>query len=252
MKSRAVLPYEKHAIGCHESRAGQISNTSGLRRRQLRLSPVMAIGIAAAGLALGVGLETGHFGFRLGAEKTLGPLEAANYALRYLMRVPVTKRLDRQRRPNDAQARNQVAIDTELARVREHSLYVKIKEMIADHLRSEGYARIPLTAKQDPNDPMLSLDAKAAIHTYIASLQVSFLATNENLVTFLKSEEEANGESVVIHRGAGRYDATFALLIQLLCEFPDDLELVASSVTFHPIPTEEIERRLRGNAQGLR
>ena len=83
----------------------------------------MAIGIAAAGLALGVGLETGHFGFRLGAEKTLGPEEAANYALRYLMRVPVTKRLDRQRRLNDAQARNQVAIDTELARVREHSLY---------------------------------------------------------------------------------------------------------------------------------
>jgi hypothetical protein len=143
-------------------------------------------------------------------------------------------------------------IDTELARVREHSLYVKIKEMIADHLRSEGYARIPLTATQDPNDPMLSLDAKAAIHTYIASLRVSFLATNENLVTFLKSEEEANGESVVIHRGADRYDATFALLIQLLCQFPDDLESVASSVTFHPIPTEEIDRRFRGNAQDRR
>ena len=212
----------------------------------------MAIGIAAAGLALGVGLETGHFGFRLGAEKMSGPVEAANYALRYLMRVPVTKRLDRQRRPNDAQARNQVAIDTELARVREHSLYVKIKEMIADHLRSEGYARIPLIATQDPNDPMLSLDAKAAIHTYIASLRVSFLATNENLVTFLKSEEEANGESVVVHSGAGLYDASLAVMIQLVSEYPADLEPVASSVTFHPIPAEEIERRLRGIAQGIR
>ena len=27
-----------------------------------------------------------------------------------------------------------------------------IKEMMADHLQSEGYARIPLTATQDPND----------------------------------------------------------------------------------------------------
>jgi hypothetical protein len=253
MKSRAVSPYEKHAIGGNESRAGQISNASGLRRRHFRLSPAMAIGIAAAGLALGVGLETDHFGFRLGAEKTVGPVEAADYALQFLMRIRVTQRLDRQqRRLNSPPVRNQVAIDAELARVREHPLCVTIKEMMADHLRSEGYARIPLTATQDPNEPSLSLDAKAALHAFITSLRISFSATNGTLVTFLKNEEEANGHAVVIHRGAGRYDATFSFLIQLLCEFPDDLEPVASSVTFHPIPAEEIARRLRGNAQGLR
>ena len=99
---------------------------------------------------------------------------------------------------------------------------------------------------------MLSLDAKAALHAFITSVRISFLATNENVVTFLKNKEEANGESIVIHRGAGRYDAAFAILIQLLCQFPDDLEPVASSVTFHPIPAEEIERRRQGNAQGIR
>jgi hypothetical protein len=258
MKSHAVSPYEKHDVGGHESRAGQINNTSDLRRRHFRLSPFMAIGIAAAGLALAVGLETGRSGSRRGAERTLGPVEAADYALQFLMRVRVTQRLERQRRPNSPQATNQVAIDTELARVREHSLYVAIKEMMADHLRSEGYARIPLTETRYPNkpwypnDPMLSLDAKASIQAFITSLRISFLATNENLVTFLKNEEEANGAWIVVHRGAGHYDAAFALLIQLLCELPDDLEPVASSVTFHPIPEEEIDRRLRGYAQGPR
>jgi hypothetical protein len=253
MKRRAVSPYEKHDVGGHESRADQINNTSDLRRRHFRLSPFMAIGIAAAGLALGIGLETGRSGSQRGAERTLGPVEAADFALQHLMHTRVAQRLDRQqRRRNSSQARNQAAIDTELARVRERSLYVMIKEMMADHLRSEGYDRIPLIATDDPNDPKLSLDAKVALQAFITSLRASFLATNENLVTFLKNEEEANGEWVVVHRGAGRYDAAFTLLIQLLCEFPDDLEPVASSVTFHPIPEEEIERRLKGNARSHR
>ena len=213
----------------------------------------MAIGIAAAGLALGVGLETGRSGSRRGTERTLGPVETADFALEHLMQIRVAQRLGRQqRRLNSSQARNQAAIDSELARIREHPLYVAIKEMLADHLRSEGYDRIPLIATQDPNDPMLSLDAKASIHAFISSLRASFLATNENLVTFLKIEEEANGEYIVVHRGAGRYDAALALLIQLLCEFPDDLEPVASSVTFHPIPAEELDRRFRGYAHGPR
>ena len=120
MKRRAVSLYDRHDIGGHESRTGHISNTSGLRRRHFRLSPVMAIGIAAAGLAVGLELETGRSRFHLGAEKMLGPVDAADFALQFLMRMRVTQRLDRQRRPNVPQARNQVAIDTELARVREH------------------------------------------------------------------------------------------------------------------------------------
>jgi hypothetical protein len=253
MKRRAVSPYEKHDVGGHESRADQIHNTSDLRRRHFRLSPFMAIGIATAGLALGFGLETGRSGCQRGAERMLGPVETADFALQHLMHILVAQRLERQqRRRNSSQARNQAAIDTELARVRESSLYVMISEMMADHLRSEGYDRIPLIATDDPNDPKLSSDAMVALLAFITSLRASFLATNENLVTFLKNEEEANGEWVVVHRGAGRYDAAFTLLIQLLCEFPDDLEPVASSVTFHPIPEEEIERRLKGNTRSPR
>jgi hypothetical protein len=252
MKRLAVSPYEKHAIGCHESRAGQISNTSGLRRRHFRLSPVMAIGIAAAGLALGVGLETGHFSFHLGAEKTLSLEEGVDISLRLLMRARVIGRLEREGRLNNTQARNLATVENELQRLRKHPLYVTIKEMSTAQLRTEGYDRIHLTATGDSIDTTLSFAALTALHRFISSLRASFPATNETFVSFLNDEEEANGESVVVHSGAGPYDATLAVMIQLVCEFPNDLEPVASSVTFHPIPAEEIERRVRGIAQDLR
>ena len=212
----------------------------------------MAIGIAAAGLALGVGLESGHFSFHLGAEKTLGLEEGVDFSLRLLMRARVTGRLEREGRLNDTQARNLVTVENEQERLRKHPLFVTIKEMATAQLRIEGYDRIHLTATGDSIDTTLSLDAISALHRFITSLRASFPATNENFVTFLNNEEETNGESVVICRGAGLYDAAFVFMIQLVCEFPDDLEPVASSVTFHPIPAEEIERRLRGIAQGLR
>ena len=252
MKSLAISAYEKCAIGYHESRAGQISNTSGRRRCHFRLSPVMAIGIAAAGLALGVGLETGHFSFHLGAEKTLGVDEGVDISLQLLMRARVTKRLEREGRLNDTQARNLATVENEQERLRKHPLYVTIKEMTTAQLRTEGYHRIHLIGTGNSIDTTLSFDAMSALHRFITSLRASFPATNENLISFLNDEEEANGESVVVHSGAGLYDASLVVMIQLVCEFPDVLEPVASSVTFHPIPAEELDRRFRGYAHGPR
>ena len=149
----------------------------------------------------------------------------------------------------DSPAMNMSAIDTELIRNREHPLYVRIKEMMTTHLLINGYDRVPLSVTQNSEVPVLSLDAMAALHTYIRSVRASFPVSNEKVVTILNDQAEILGESLVARRGAGRYDVALAFLIQLLCEFPDELEPVASVVTFVPVPTEEIERGLRGNSQ---
>jgi hypothetical protein len=252
MKSSAALLYEEGIVGHYECRTVDISSASGLRRRLVRLSPITAIGIATAGLVLGVELETHHFGSHLGAAKTLGLEEGVDISLRLLMRARVIGRLEREGRLNDTQARNLATVENELGRLRKHPLYVTIKEMTTAKLRTEGYDRIHLTATGDSIDTALSLDAISALHGFITSLRASFPATNENFVNFLNDEEEANGESVVVHSGAGLYNAALVVMIQLVSEFPDDLEPVASSVTFHPIPAEEIDRRFRGNAQDRR
>ena len=135
------------------------------------------------------------------------------------------------------------AIDTELAIVREHPLYVRIKEMITGHLTINGYDRVPVTVTRYAKDPTLSLDAAAELHTYIKAVRASFPVSNEKFVTFLNDQEEIYGESIVVRRGIGRYNVVLSYLIQLLCEFPDDFESVADAVTFLPVPSEEIERR---------
>ena len=152
----------------------------------------------------------------------------------------------------DSPAMNMSAIATELTRIREHLLYVRIKDMLTNHLSINGYDQVPVTATQDPKDPMLSFDAAAVLQTYTRSVRASFPVSNEKFMTFLNDQEEIFGESIVARRGAGRYDVVLTYLIQLLCEFPDDLEPIASAVTFLPVPREEIERRLRGQAHGLR
>jgi hypothetical protein len=252
MKSSAAAPLENGVGSHHDCRTGDISSTSGLRRRLFRLSPITAIGIAAAGLVLGVGLETGQFGFRLAEAPTLGPAEAVDISLRCLMRARVKGRLERQGRLNDSPARNRAETDNEMARVREHPLYVVIKEMMTDHLRITGYDRVRITPMPDPEKPMLSLDAQAELHRFLRSLRASFPATNEDLVIFLKDQERNFGESAAVHCGAGRYDAEFCFLIQVLAGFPDELEPVASAVRFRLVPVEEIERRRQGNAQVVR
>ncbi len=250
MKSRRTAsPCKESDVVHHESPTGDMSSTSALRRRHFRLSPVTALVIAAAGLALGVGIETDHFGCRLTEAKTLRPAQAVDISLQRLMRTRIIGRLDRERRMIDPLAMNMSAIDTELIRAREHPLYVRIKGMMTNHLFINGYDRVPVTVTEDPNDPMLSLDTVAALHTYIRSVRASFPVSNEKVVAFLNDQEEILGESLVARRGAGRYDVVLSFLIQLLCEFPDELEPVTSVVTFVPVPTEEIERGLRGKSQ---
>ena len=241
---RAASPSTENDIVHHVSLTGETSNTPALGRRHFRLSPITALVIAAAGLALGVGVETDHFGCRLSEAKRLRSAEAVDISLQRLMRSRITGRLDRERRLNGSAATNPAAIDTELARVREHPLYVRIKEMMINHLCINGYDRIAVTVAQDP---ALSLDVVAALQSFIRSLRASFPASNAKFVTFLNDQEEIFGESILARRGPGRYDAALPFLIQLLCEFPDDLEPVASKVTFLPVTPEEIERFAQSN-----
>ena len=165
-------------------------------------------------------------------------------SLQRLMRSRVSQRLQRERRLNASPDTNRATIDDELGRIREHPLYVMIKERMTDHLRNEGYDRVPLHQPQDPTVPMLSLDAEAALDTFMHSLRASFAAPNEKIVTFLKDHEEIFGKSIVARRGADRFDVTFPFLIQLLGEYPDGLEPVATAVEIIPRP----ERGYRARA----
>ena len=175
MKSRRTAsPCKESDVVYHESPTGDMSSPSALRRLHFRLSPVTALAIAAAALALGVGVETDHFGCRLSEAKTLRPAQAVDISLQRLMRTRIIGRLNRERRMIDSPAMNMSAIDTELIRNREHPLYVRIKEMMTTHLLINGYDRVPLGVTQNSEVPVLSLDAMAALHTYIRSVRASF------------------------------------------------------------------------------
>ena len=141
------------------------------------------------------GLETDRFGFRLWNMPECSPSEAVDISLQRLMRSRVSQRLQRERRLNASPHANRAMIDDELGRIREHPLYVMIKGKMTDHLRNEGYDRVPLHQPQDLKAPMLSLDADASLETFMYSLQAFFPARNEKIVTFLKDHEEICGKS---------------------------------------------------------
>ena len=61
---RAASPFRGDEAGPHGPSISD-DHAPPRERRHLRLSPIAAIAIAAAGLALGIGLETDRFGFRL-------------------------------------------------------------------------------------------------------------------------------------------------------------------------------------------
>jgi hypothetical protein len=252
MKSRSALPWKVDDDARHEVfPTGRIRITPDLRTHHSRLSPITAIVVAAAGMALGFGAENDHFGCQLEEAKTLVPAEVADISLKRRMVSRITGRIAREGLLNNSITRNAVVIDNELRKVRGHPLYVTIKEMITNHLRTEGYERVPVTNTAAPESAILSADAATSLYTFIHSLRVSLTASNERLETFLKVHEKTFGASTVTHCGAGRYVVSFPFLIQLLCEFPDDLEPSASKIRFLPLPPEEIERRLRGDAQRL-
>ena len=202
------------------------------RRRRIRLSPVVAIAIAAAGLALSFGPSSDHSCCSLRKPPTVGPDEAVDISLERLVRSRVTERFKNQNRLDASHQRNRELIDGELHRIREHALYARIKQKLTDHLRNEGYERVPIRPTQDPKDWMLSADAEFTLNGFIHSLRASLPAPNEKVAAFLQDQEALFGKSIADSRGANRYDMAFTFLIQLLFEYPDDLEPIANAVTF--------------------
>ena len=114
------------------------------RRHRLRSSPLLAIAVASAGLALGFGLETNPFGFSLWSLPSCTPAEAADMSLQRLMRLRLAQRFQAERRPNASSDENRPTIDDELDRICKHPLYVAINESMTDHLRNEGFDRVQL------------------------------------------------------------------------------------------------------------
>ena len=60
------------------------------------------------------------------------------------------------------------------------------------------------------------------------------------------------GPRYVTQRDVECYDAAFYFLINLLCEFPDDLETVTGAVTFDSEGRDEIENRVPGGRPRVR
>jgi len=131
-------------------------------------------------------------------------------------------------------------IDGELIRLGEHLLYKTIKDRLSDHLISKNYTRVSMLNSHDPSVPMLSLEAEAELNRALHSLRVSLPVTDPAVVRFLNEHEEVYGESIVAKRGPNRYDVALPFLLQLLCEFPNNLENVNSAIELTPISPMEI------------
>jgi hypothetical protein len=202
--------------------------------RNFRLSPLGATVIAALGLAMVIGLENNWFEFHGTALRSVSPAESVDIWLRWLVRSRVVNRLQRERRVNGSLIENQAAIDDELARIRNHPLYLMIKEKMAEHLRNKGYQSIPIVRTTDPREPMLSAEAQIALVDFIHSLRAICPAPDAKVAAFLRDQEATFGGSIVTHIGDGGYNVAFAFLIQLVFEFPDELAPVASAVKVVP------------------
>ena len=234
-------PFQQNDARCQSPRVRQNDDAPRRQSRGLRVSPLLATTIASFGLALVFGLDTGWFKFHVTALPSLGPAEAVDLSLRRLARSRVVNRLQREHRLNGSLIENQSVIDDELARIREHALYVMIKEKMAEHLRNKGYQSVPIVRTDDPREPMLSIEAETTLHNFIQSLRAFCPAPGEKVAAFLRDHEATFGDSVVAHDGAGDYDMAFTLLIQLVFEFPDQLAPVAGAVRIRPVVSTPLD-----------
>jgi hypothetical protein len=221
-------------------------NDNQPRRRGLRLSPLAAIGIAFVGFALVTSDVADTSGFAPRNAPACSPEQAVDMILQRLTQTRIAHRLQREGRLSASLLAKQGLIDAEVERIRVHPLYVMMKEKMIDHLWNEGYDRVPMKITQDSRELMLSVDAQATIQEFMYSLYVTFPAPNDKVATFLKDQEKVFGQAVVACRAGKQHDALFTFLIQLLSEYPDDLEPVAGAFGFFPRPREEIERVLYG------
>lgn len=208
------------------------------RSQRLRLNPIWAIAIAACSLALSFRLDMTWPGPRVPALPSLEPDEAVDLSLRRLVRSRVIARLEREQRLPGPLAANQAIIDDEIARIREHSLYLKIKEKMANHLRDNGYQKIPIKRTTDPREPMLSIEPETVLYNFIHSQRARCPSPGEKVAAFLREHEATAGRPIVADDGAGGFDMAFTFLIQVLFEFPDELARVAGSVQIYPAAVE--------------
>jgi hypothetical protein len=199
-----------------------------------RLSPMVATVIAALGLAMVFGLENNWSEFHGTALRSVSPAESVDIWLRRLVRSRVVNRLQRERRVNGSLIENQAAIDDELARIRNHPLYLTIKEKMAEHLRNNGYQSVQITQTADPREPMLSIEAETSLVKFAHSMRAICPAPDAKVAAFLRDQEATFGGSIVTHIGDGGYNVAFAFLIQFVFEFPDELAPVASAVKVVP------------------
>jgi hypothetical protein len=217
-------------------------------KRYVRLNPLGATVIATACLSIVFGLDTNQLGFQRQTPPSPRPAEAVDISLRRLVRIRVFTRLNRERRLNGSILANRSAVDDEIERIREHPLYVMIKEKMTDHLKDKGYQFVPVRQTQDPRDPMLSIEAETTLHNFIHSIRAICRTPNQKVAAFLREHEEVFGKSIAFHDGAGGYDLALSFLIQVLFEYPDDLSQDVGAVRFSPLSAQEIEETFRGKA----
>jgi hypothetical protein len=208
------------------------------RKLRLRLSPHAATALAAVGLALAFTWETDRFGFNARTPLSSSPSEAVDISLRRLARSRVVNRLQRAQCLNGSLVENKSAVDRELARIREHPLYMMIKEKMVDHLESQGFQNVPINQTTDLSERGLSSEAETALYNLMHSLRAYCPVSNERVAVFLRDHEAHFGKSIAAHDGAGGYDMALTLLIQLLFEYPDDLAPVARAVRIYPIAAD--------------
>ena len=231
---------------------GECDSSPRCRRRRFRLSPIAALGIASMTLAIGFGLENNPFESGHGEQQTRSLAEAVDISLQQQMRTRVAQRLEREHRLIASPFDKRPTVDDELGRLRAHRLYVIIREMMTQHLRNEGYDRVSLKRTLGPTVFMLSDDVKFSLNKFLHSVRATFPVPNEKVAVYLAKEEQIFGSAIVTQRDVERYDAAFYFLINLLCEFPDDLETMTGAVSFDCEHREEIENRApRGRPRAL-
>ena len=233
-------PSEKDETGCQWHQFRDRADGPLPRNLRLRFNPLVATALAAVGLALAFAWDTDRFGFNARTPLSSSPSEAVDISLRRLTRSRVVNRLQRAQRLNGSLVENQSVIDGELARIREHPLYMMIKEKMVDHLENQGFQNVPVIRTSDVSELGISSEAETALYNLIHSLRAYCPVSNERVTVFLRDHEANFGKEIAAHDGAGGYDVAFTLLIQLLFEYPDDLAPVARAVRIYPTATDTL------------
>jgi hypothetical protein len=254
MKPRSfALPFVPGEADRHKLPPPHVSEAPPPPRTYPRLSPITAMIVAVAALALCSERANDRLGLQLGKQTAVSPAEAVDISLQRLGRSRVVARFQRGNRLNGSPKSNRKTIDGELGRIRAHPLYATIKERMTEHLRNKGFDRITINNTLDAIDPMVSIDAEITLHRFIHTLRASFPAPNGTVAAFLNEQEKIFGTSIVEHRGDGHYDVAVTLLIQLLFEYPEGIAPVAGAVKLVPRSSQDIEQDfLGGGASGCR